>query len=159
MNFQLVMESRDPFFQPRSRRLQVSVTNLLSWNFEDCRDMALEYFCNSTSFFPAVFAGKKQSKQVRKMSEIRKKLNLKWSQRFFDKLRQNPQILKPRVSVSNFKSRVQEFLMKSRSRSFNEVSVSTASLLPVQVIENSLCRLMARLPSWKWRRETITAVC
>jgi len=35
---------------------------------------------------------------------------------FFEKFRQNTQILKSRVSVSNFKSRVSEFLMKSRSR-------------------------------------------
>jgi len=41
------------------------------------------------------------------------------------------------VSVSNFKSRVSEFLMKSRSRSFNQVSkvtVSTTSLASVAAL-------------------------
>jgi len=61
----------------------------------------------------AVFAGNKQSKQVRKCQNI-EKFNLEVMKRFFKK---------PRVSVlvSNFKSRISfsEFLMKSRSQSFN----------------------------------------
>jgi len=46
------MESRSRSFQvsTRSRRLQVLVTSVLSWNFEYCKDMAEEIFCNSVSF-------------------------------------------------------------------------------------------------------------
>jgi len=114
-----------------SGRLQVSVTSLLSWDFEYCKNVAEDNCWNSTSFLSVVFAGKKQPKQVGKMPESRKNFNLEVVTTFFQKFRQNSQILKSRVSVSNFKSRrsVSEFLMKSRSRSINEVSVSTASLL------------------------------
>jgi len=48
---------------------------------------------------------------------------------FLKKFRQNAHILKSRfsVSLSNFKSRVLGILMKSRSRSFNQVSVSNVT--------------------------------
>jgi len=52
-----------------------------------------------------------------------------------------------RVSVSNFKSRAQGFLMKSQSRRFNQVSVSlskvtvpTASLLHVKRVRPGCVR-------------------
>jgi len=56
---------------------------------------------------------------------------------FFEKFRQNAQILKSRVSVSNFKYRVSvsEFLMKSRSR--------------LEILTRSLSRrLRSRLHHW-----------
>jgi len=40
------------------------------------------------------------------MPEIRKKFNLEVMTTFFENFRQNPQILKSQISVSNFKSRV-----------------------------------------------------
>ena len=90
--------------------------------------MIEENFWNSTSFLSVVFAGKKQPMQVEAITEIRKKINLEVVMTFFQKFPQNTQILKcwVSVSVSNFKPRVSvsEFLMKSQSQSFNEVSVS-----------------------------------
>ena len=67
------------------------------------------------SFFSVVFvfAGKKQSKPVEKMSEIRKKSTWKWWLHFFEKFPQNPQTSKSRVSLSNLGLGI-----------FDEVSVS-----------------------------------
>jgi len=48
---------------------------------------------------------------------------------FFKKFQQNTDSLRSRVLVSNFKSLVSGFLKKSRSRSFDQVSVSTTSLV------------------------------
>ena len=65
-----------------------------------------------------VFAGKKQPKHVGRMPEIWKKFKSEVMTKFFQNFLQNGQIVKSRVSVLNFKSRVSvsEFLMKSRSR-------------------------------------------
>ena len=77
----------------------------------------------------AAFAGKKQHKQVRKMPEIRKNFNLKVVQvifwKFLQKFQQNPQIFRSRVSLSDS---LMNSRSGSRSRSFNQVTVSTTSL-------------------------------
>jgi len=69
----------------------------------------------------AVFADKKQPKQVGKMPEIRKSFNFAvLMKKFFEKYPNNPQSFKPRTLVSNLKSRVLvlKFFMTSRFRSF-----------------------------------------
>ena len=48
--------------------LVASVTNLLSWDGDDCNDN----FCNLTSFLSAVFDGNKQPKQVGKCQKLEK---------------------------------------------------------------------------------------
>jgi len=55
---------------------------------------------------------------------------------FKKKIRQNAQIVKSRVSVSNFKSRVSvsEFLMESQSRRFIQVTVSAMTCNALHVI-------------------------
>jgi len=59
--------------------------------------------------------------------------------KFFNKnSEKNAQILKSRVSVSNFKSRVPEFLMKSRSRSFNQVSVSRVMISTTPLLATAI---------------------
>jgi len=55
----------------------------------------------------------------------KKKFNSEMMTTFKTKFWQNAQILKPRVS---------EFLMKFRSRSFNQVSVSKVTLLTASVV-------------------------
>jgi len=55
----------------------------------------------------------------------KKKFNSEMMTTFEAKFWQNAQILKPRVS---------EFLMKSQSRSFNQVSVSKVTLLTASVV-------------------------
>ena len=92
------------------------------------RNVLIQFY-NSTTFLFVVFAGKKQPKHVGKMPEIWKNSSQKRWRHFKEIFRQNAQILKSRVSLSNFKSRVSEFLMKSRSRSR---------------------RLRSRLHHWKW---------
>jgi len=76
--------------------------------------------CVIQRFVFVVFAGEKQPNYVGKMLEICKKFKSKVMTTFLKKRRQNTQIFKSRVSVSNFKSHVSvlvsEFLMKSRSR-------------------------------------------
>ena len=59
-------------------------------------------------------------KKSEKCHKFEKKFNLEVMTIFYKKIRQNPQILKSRVS---------EILMKSRTRSFNLVSVSTVTVL------------------------------
>ena len=60
----------------------------------------------------------------------------KWWRHFFEKFRQNAQILKSRVSVSNFKFRVSvsEFLMKSRSRSRLEILTRCQSRSRLEIL-------------------------
>ena len=110
-----------------SRHL-VSVSRIVSrpifasLGFEGCRSRSQAYCLETLNiariwlsktviqrvFFSILIAGKKQWKQVGKMGEIRKKLNLGRYNDIFFKFWQNPQILKSKVSVS-------EFLMESRS--------------------------------------------
>jgi len=65
-----------------------------------------------------VFAGKKQLKPVGKMPENWKKIELE-VMTTFQKIWQNAQILLSRVS---------RFLMKNRSRSLNQVSISKVTV-------------------------------
>jgi len=70
-------------------------------------------------FLFVVFAGKNNQKRSEKCHKFEKKFNLEVMTIFYKQIRQNPQILKSRVS---------EILIKSRSRSFNQVSVSTVKV-------------------------------
>jgi len=63
-----------------------------------------------------VFAGKKQPKHVGKMPEIWTKFKSEVMTRFFNKMSAKCTNCEVSVSVLNFKSRISEFLMKSRSR-------------------------------------------
>ena len=115
------MESRDlvsvsrPIFASLGFRLE----GFRSRHFEYCKEMVYLNFYNSTIFFCCIFR-QETTKTCGKMADIWKNSTQKWWQRLFKKIRQNAQILKSRVSVSNLKSRVSvsvwEFLMKSRSR-------------------------------------------
>jgi len=72
-----------------------------------------------------VFSGKKQPKFVGNCQKL-KKFKSEVMTTFFKKFRQNPQILKSRVSVSNFKSRSRSFWWSlGLSRTFNQVSKVT----------------------------------
>ena len=90
------------------------------------------------------------------MPEIRKKLSLEVMTTRFVKFRQNPQILKSRISVSNFKTRVwvSECLMKSRPRSFDHTSVSkfTVSTTFLLISLQVLCLASYRVEKWKMRK-------
>ena len=79
------------------------------------------------------------------MPRILKNSSQKWWRHFLQKFWQNAQMLKSRVSVSNFKSRVtvSEFLMKSRSR------------LEI-VIKSRSRRLRSRLHHWLLRCYRVT---
>ena len=95
-----VMESQDPFLRVSEVSGLVSVLRL--WILQ--RNGLLKFLIQRVFF--VVFAGKKQPQHVEKMPEIWKNSSQKWWWHFFEKIRQNAQILKSRVSVSNFKPRV-----------------------------------------------------
>ena len=104
------------FCKAWSRRFQVSKLWILQRN-------RLEKFLKFNAFLFVVFSGKKQPKHVGKCQKL-KKFNSEVMATFKSKFWQNAQILMSQVLVSNFKSRVSEFSMKSWSRSLNQVSAS-----------------------------------
>ena len=132
-----VMESREPSRDPFLRVSVSKVSGLVSvskatglpsqvlrlWILQGYGLVKLLEF---NEFFLCYICRWETTKTGREMPEIRKNSTLKRWRQFFEKFRQNPQILKSRVSVLNFKYWIQvaEFFMKSRSRSFNEVSIS-----------------------------------
>ena len=115
----------------RSGRFQVSRLWILQRNF-------LLKFLSFNDFLFVVFAGKKQPKHVGKMPEIWKKLKSEVMTTLFNKI--SAKCTNFEVSVSNFKSRVLvsdfliksrsrlEFLTRSRSRNFYQVSVSVSKV-------------------------------
>jgi len=117
--FQVSSRSRRFQVSSRSRRFQVSRLWILQRN-------GLWKFLYFNDLLFVVFTGKKQPKHVGKMSEIWKKLKSEGMTTFFKKFRQNAQILKSRVSVS-------EFLMKSRSR----LEILTRSRSRLRITGNS----------------------
>jgi len=106
------MESRDLV----SARVAVSVSKVSGL---ETLNIAKKWFIKISiiqRFLLAVFAGKNNQNTSEKCQKLEKNSSQKWWRHFF---RQYSQILKSRVSVSNFKSRVSvsEFLMKYLSRS------------------------------------------
>ena len=94
-----------------------------SRDIEYCKEMVFWNFYNSTIFCLLYF----QVRNNQKTSENARNVKIFYSEvitTFFRKKRQNAKILKAGVSdsVSKFKSRLSEFLMKSRSRSRLEIS-------------------------------------
>jgi len=81
-----------------------------------------------------VFAGTKQPNKIGKMPEIQTKFNLEVMTTIFWTISAKFINLKSRVSVSNFKSRVSDLLMKSRSRRL-QTGLNPFSLLTEQAMQ------------------------
>jgi len=109
-------ESRDLFFESRSREFPVSkATSLHTLNIAKkvCKLQSLEKFLKFNDFLYVAFASEKQREQIEKMPEIWTKFN---SEVMIFKKNSAKWTNHCHVSVSNFESRSHELLMKSRSR-------------------------------------------
>ena len=107
--------------RPIFASLGLGLEGFRSRDFEYCKEMFCSNFYNST-IFCLLYLQEIQPKHVAKMPEIWRIFKSEVMTIFFQKIWQNAQSLKSRVSVwvSNFKSRasvsVSGFLVKSRSR-------------------------------------------
>jgi len=121
-------ESRDPFLQVSVSKVSGLVSVSKSAGLETL-NIAKKWYSKISiiqQILFVVFAGKKQPKPVRKNARSLKNIQLR-SNDIFLKIRQNAQILKSRVSVSGF-------LMRSRSRSFNQIPISKVTVSTTSLI-------------------------